>query len=52
MDNLLASNNCLSLIRIIEAMQVMMGHMIEYFELPGNEAVLHTRHKVSSTKKS
>lgn len=35
------SNNCLSLIRIIAAVQVMMGHMIEHFELPGNEAVLH-----------
>lgn len=41
MDNLLANNNCLSLIRIIAALQVMMGHMIEHFELPGNEAVLH-----------
>lgn len=41
MDNLLAANNCLSTIRIIAALQVMMGHMIEHFELPGNEAVLH-----------
>lgn len=42
MDNLLANKqNSLSLIRIIAALQVMMGHLIEHFELPGNEAALH-----------
>ncbi len=33
--------NCLSLIRMIAAFQVMLGHVIEHYELPGNATVLH-----------
>ena len=36
------TNNCLNLIRIIAALQVVLGHMIEHLRLPGNEAVLHS----------
>ena len=36
-----ASNNCLSLIRIIAAFQVMFGHMVEHLELPINEELFH-----------
>lgn len=35
------NNNCLSLIRIIAAFQVMLGHMIEHLELPGNASIIH-----------
>lgn len=42
MNNSISNNrdNCISLIRIIAALQVIMGHMIEHLELPGNEIVL------------
>ena len=33
------SNNCINLIRIVAAFQVMFGHLIEHLELPGNEIV-------------
>lgn len=39
MDNFSAGNNCLNLIRIIAAFQVMFGHLIEHLELTGNEMV-------------
>lgn len=35
------NNNCLSFIRIIAAFQVLLGHMIEHLELPGNNSILH-----------
>lgn len=41
MDNSLASNNCLSLIRIIASFQVMFGHMGDHLELPINDTVFH-----------
>lgn len=37
-----SASNCLSTIRIIAALQVILGHMIEHFELPGNATFLHT----------
>ena len=36
-----SNNNCLSLIRILAAIQVMFGHLVEHLELPGNETLLH-----------
>jgi len=39
--NNVITDNCLSLIRIIAAFQVMFGHMIEHLELPGNDTILH-----------
>ena len=37
--NFLASNNSLSLIRIIAAFQVMFGHMVEHLVLPINDTL-------------
>ena len=41
MGNPVNRNNCINLIRIIAAFQVMFGHLIEHLELPGNESILH-----------
>lgn len=35
----LVKNNCLSLIKMLAAIQVMFGHMVEHLELPINETV-------------
>lgn len=34
-------NNCLDLVRIIAAFQVMFGHMVEHLELPINDMLFH-----------
>lgn len=43
MDNPLSKqhNNCLSLIRIIAALQVVFGHMLEHLQLPMDSTVAH-----------
>ena len=37
-----ANNNCLNLIRIVAAFQVLFGHMVEHLELPINDMFLKT----------
>mgnify|MGYP001084486616 FL=1 len=39
MADLLTDNNCLNLVRIIAAFQVMLGHLLEHLELQGNETL-------------